>query len=313
MTTPAKHTLSRRGFLSALAAAPLKADRTVVVDTHMHVWADDPARFPFAHPYEADFKPPKLSGTVEMLLAEMDRFAIDFAVLVQVIYHGWDNRYVAHCLQRYSHRFRAHGLIDPTDPQVADKLEYWMREHGLSGMRFSPIYYEGRDQWLTSEPHHRLWKKAEKLEAIFNFLIAAPQLVQLEQMVEAYPAVRVVIDHLARVDLAGPSPAAEVSRLTGLARYSNVWVKVSELSLLSPSKKYPYADTWPWLQRVYDAFGADRLLWGTGFPGATRVQAGRPSLDQELKLIRSDIPFFTTREREQIMGQNAARLWKFGF
>jgi predicted TIM-barrel fold metal-dependent hydrolase len=307
------NTLSRRSFFALLAAAPLSAaaKRSPVIDTHMHVWSNDPATFPFAHPTDASFKPPPVAGTMEMLLEEMDRHAVDFAVLVQVIYYGWDNRYVADCIKRHPGRFRAHGLIDPTDPDVADRLEYWVHEHGLSGMRFSPIYYKGRDEWITSAAHHRLWKRAQTLGAVFNFFVAADQLAKLETMIAAYPEVRVVIDHLARVDLASSNPAAEVARLTQLARYRNVWVKVSELSLLSPSKIYPYADTFPWVKRVYEAFGPDRLLWGTGFPGATRAQAGRPPLDQELTLVRREIPFFGASDREKILGGNAAQLWKF--
>jgi predicted TIM-barrel fold metal-dependent hydrolase len=179
-------------------------------------------------------------------------------------------------------------------------------------MRFSPIYYQGRDEWLTSAAHRRLWKRAAELEAIFNFYIAASQLAKLETMIANYPGVKVVIDHFARVNLASPDPAAELAQLTRLARYANVWAKVSELCILSPSKTYPYADTFSCVKRVYDAFGPDRLLWGTGFPGATRGQAGRPSLEQELALIRQEIPFFSDSDREKILGRNAARLWRFG-
>lgn len=308
--------ISRRSFLGLVAATPLSAlaqpsRRPPVIDTHMHVWSSDTARFPFAHPTDRNFKPPLIAGTVEMLLEEMDAHAIDFAVLVQVIYYGWDNRYVADCVKRHPRRFRAQGLIDPTDPNVADRLEYWVREHGLSGMRFSPIYYRGRDAWITSDAHHRLWRKAGALGAVFNFFLTAPQLAPLETMLAAYPEVKVVIDHLARVELAGPDPEAEVARLTRLARYPNVSVKVSELNLLSPSKLRPYADTFPWVKRVYDAFGPDRLLWGTGFPGATRAQAGRPPLPEELALVRRDIPFLSASDREKLLGANAARLWRF--
>ena len=84
--------ISRRAFLAALAAAPLAPPRSPVVDTHMHVWTNDVEHFPFAHPYDPNFKPPPVAGSVEMLLEEMDHSAIDYAVLVQVIYYGWDNR-----------------------------------------------------------------------------------------------------------------------------------------------------------------------------------------------------------------------------
>jgi predicted TIM-barrel fold metal-dependent hydrolase len=311
---PRSTDISRRTFLTLLAAAPLAAagPRAPVIDAHMHVWSDDAARFPFAHPTDPNFKPPPIAGTAEMLLAEMDRHGIDGAVLVQVIYYGWDNRYVAQCVQNHPTRFRAQGLIDPMDPKVADKLEYWMRDHGLSGMRFSPIYYKGRDEWIDSDAHHRLWRKAAALGAVFNFFLTAPQLPRLETMIAAYPEVGVVVDHLARVDLSAKNAESEVAALTRLARYRNVSVKVSELNLLSPSKQPPYADTFPWVKRVFEAFGPDRLLWGTGFPGATRMQAGRPSLAEELALIRREIPFFSSTDREKILGGNAARLWRFG-
>ena len=85
--------------------------------------------------------------------------------------------------------------------KVAEKLEYWVKKHGLAGMRFSPIYYLGKDEWLNAKSSHALWKKAEELKAIFNFFIATPQLPKLEDMVRRFPKVRVVIDHLARADL----------------------------------------------------------------------------------------------------------------
>jgi predicted TIM-barrel fold metal-dependent hydrolase len=229
-----------------------------------------------------------------------------------VIYHGWDNRYVAHCLKAHPRRFRGQGLIDPTDAKVADKLEFWVKKHGLSGMRFSPIYYPGKDGWLNARSSNALWEKAEELKAIFNFFIATAQLGRLEEMVRRFARVRVVIDHLARIDLKARDPLPEFRKLLALAKYPNVWVKVSELSVLSPSEKYPYRDTFAWVKRMYEAFGPDRLLWGTGFPGATRAQAGRPTLQQELDLIRKEIPFFSAADREKILGRNAAGLWGLG-
>ena len=117
--------------------------RRPVVDTHMHVWANDPARYPFPHPYIPGFEYADVpaEATTEMLLEDMDRNGVAHSILVQVIYHGWDNAYLVDSLRAHPDRFRGHGLIDPTDPNVADRLEYWVKEHGLSGMRFSPIYY----------------------------------------------------------------------------------------------------------------------------------------------------------------------------
>ncbi|MBM3834006.1 MAG: amidohydrolase [Verrucomicrobia bacterium] len=298
-----------KSLADVLANEP--AGKAPIIDTHMHVWSGDLDRYPLAHPYDARFKPPPIAATVELLLQEMEQFGMSHCVLVQTISHGWDNRYLVQCVKRDPKRFRGHGLIDPTDPKVAEKLEFWIRQHGLAGMRFSPIYYEGKDDWLNARSSRALWEKADELGAVFNFFIATPQLPKLEGMVRDFPRVPVVIDHLARIDLKAADPTPEFAKLLALARYPNVWTKVSELSVISASGKYPYADTFRWVQRLYESFGPDRLLWGTGFPGATRGQAGRPSLTNELNLVREEIPFFTAQDREKILGRNAAKLWRF--
>ncbi len=299
-------TISRKQPARAREAVEQKP----VVDTHMHVWADDLRKFPCDHPYQPDFEGPPCSGSVEMLVDDMDRHGVTHAVLVQVIYHGWDNSYLVHCLEQYPGRFAAQGLIDPTAEDVADKLEYWVAERGLAGMRFSPIYYLNKDEWLTAPATHRLWKKATELGAVFNFFIATGQLPKLARMVERFPEVPVVVDHLSQIDLGSEDPQPQLNKLLALARFPNVWVKVSELTSVSKSGKYPFTDAFPWVRQVYDAFGPDRLLWGTGYPGAARAHFNRPALAAELDLIRREIAFFTSEDREKILGRNAAQLWK---
>jgi len=305
---PAGLSLTDRAHAAPIAKPP-------IIDTHMHVWANDPVRYPVRHPYNKDFKEAPHAGTVEMLIKDMDRHGCTHSVLVQVIYHGWDNTYVADCVKQNPKRLKAHGLIDPTDPKVAEKMEFWMKEHGLHGMRFSAIYYQngqhGGDSWINARDTHRLWRKAEELGAVFNFFIAAKQLPKLEQMVRSHPQVRIIIDHLSQMDLGAEDPEPDFRLLLSMAKYPNVWVKVSELSSVSKSGQYPFADAYPYVKRVYEAFGPERLLFGTGYPGAARAAYKRPTLDKEIDLIRREIPFFTQEEREKILGRNAARLWGF--
>ena len=314
--------LTRRCFLaSATASLPAcfalgtRAKPAPIIDTHMHVWADDAKKYPFQHPYKRDFKDAPHPATVEMLLRDMDQHGCTHSVLVQVIYHGWDNSYVADCARQYPARLKAHGLIDPTDPHVANKLEFWVKEHGLHGMRFSPIYYQngqhGGDAWLNAKDTHRLWNMADDLGAVFNFFIGPKQLPKLATMVKAHPNVRVIIDHLSQIDLGANDPEPDFLKLLAMAKYPNVWVKVSELTSVSRSGKYPFTDAFPHVKRVYEAFGPDRLLFGTGYPGSARAAYSRPTLDKEIDMIRKKIPFFSDEDRVKILGGNAAKLWDF--
>jgi predicted TIM-barrel fold metal-dependent hydrolase len=274
-----------------------------VIDTHMHVWTTDWEQYPFTPP-EARLKLPEESNTAEEVVETMARHGVDYTVLVQVRYYGWDNRYLADCLRRWPGRFAAQGLIDPRDPAAAERLTYWMKEHGFAGVRLSPSY-DPDAGWLNSPDSNPLWRRAEELGAIFNFLIREEQLPQLEDMAARFPGVPVVVDHMGY-----PNVEGDTANLLRLARLPNVYVKVTEFYNHSKTRQYPYADVIPTVRRVYDAFGPQRLLWGTGFVRGENV--GRIPYGQELELIREHVPFFTPEDQEWILGRTALKLWRFG-
>ncbi|MCA9041729.1 MAG: amidohydrolase [Planctomycetaceae bacterium] len=279
-----------------------------IVDTHMHIWANDFKKYPV----KPGTKEPEVEATAEILIEEMDQHGVDYSVIVQVIYHGWDNEYVADMQQKYPDRFRTQGLIDPEDPNVVDKLAYWVEERGLHGMRMSAIYYQDKDDWITSEAHHKLWQRAADLGAVFNFFIKTHQLPELEQMVKEYPEVKVAIDHFAYLELEKENTTEELEKLLRMADYSNVSCKLSEMSTMSLTKEYPYADTFSYVKQVFDTFGADRLMWGTGFPGSSRAHYNRPTVEEELDLVRKHLTFLNEEDKRKILGENAYKFWKFG-
>ncbi len=301
----ASGSLSRRQFLTTAVAAA-QSPAAPVIDTHMHVWSMDTARYPF-HPPEPNYARPTQDGSLDLYMQEMKQDRVDLAVLVSPRYYGWDNRYVTDCVRRFPRLFIGHGLIDPHDPNNAAVLEREVRQNGLAGMRLSPIYHP-KEQWLNSPANYPLWRKAEELRAVFNVFIAPAQLPQLEEMARRYPNVKVVVDHLGRPDILTRPPWVENDYLLRLERSPNVWVKFTELYTASKTKVYPYRDVHPFGRMVYDKFGPRRLLFGTGMVGATR----RIPLADELRLVREDIPFFADLDKEWILGRNALQIWKWG-
>jgi len=308
----AMDTLSRRGLLlsAAAVATPVSAAQPPVIDTHMHVWSLDSARYPFSPP-EPGYRKPQEDGSVELYLDEMKSHGVDRAVLVQERSSGWNNRYIADCVKRFPRLFVGHGLIDPHDPNNAAVLEREVRRNGLSGMRLSPIYHPPdrfpSDQWLNAPASYPLWKKAGELGVVFNVFLAPAQMPQLEDMVRRYPKVKVVVDHLGRPDILPRAPWVENDHLLKLAKHPNVWVKFTELYSASKTRQYPYLDVQPFGRMVYEAFGPRRLLFGTGMVGKTR----RIPLADELRLIREDIPYFTDADKPWILGGNAAQVWRW--
>ncbi len=192
--------VNRREFL-ALAAAGLALPKLprLIIDTHLEIWTFNP-KFPFHDPEHPDLKRVPVEAPVENEVAEMRKFGLKYAVLINPRYYGWDNSYVSYALHKYPNLFVAHGLINPLGPDPAGRLRYWMEEHGFQGMRFSPLY-QPNSTWLNSRDLYPLWREAERLKAVFNFYILPHQMPMLEDMAGRFPGVKIVVDHLGEPNL----------------------------------------------------------------------------------------------------------------
>jgi predicted TIM-barrel fold metal-dependent hydrolase len=84
-------------------------------------------------------------------------------------------------------------------------------------------------------------------------------------------------------------------------------VSASEPYEDSKTGEYPYRDTFPFLRMIYEQFGPERMIWGTGYP---RPRWELP-MDLELGLVEREIPFYTERDKDLILGLNALKIWKF--
>ena len=68
-----------------------------------------------------------------------------------------------------------------------------------------------------------------------------------------------------------------LSNVLNLARYPRVYVKLTPQAHKS-ELPYPHEDTFPTFRRLYDAFGPERLMWGTNFPGVLKGVGYLPAL-----------------------------------
>jgi predicted TIM-barrel fold metal-dependent hydrolase len=133
------------------------------------------------------------------------------------------------------------------------------------------------------------------------------QAPRIAEAATRFPGVKVIVDHLGKPDITERRPYPIYSGVLALADLPNTYVKVSALSLASRGKEYPYRDVFPWVKMLYEAFGASRLLWGTGYPGAHRSLP----LDQELAIITQHLPFLLEDDKQWILGRTAMTIWKF--
>ncbi len=275
-----------------------------IVDTHMHVWKIDPPRYTLEQTLRAVPLPTE-DAPIEDVLADNAAAGVTHTVLVQPSTSGYNNQYVVESAVANPMLFAAHGLIDPDSRRNAADLRQWMAA-GMAGFRFN-LVRDTDPAWVSAPRNYALWEAAQELGAVINVQMHPPQAWRLLEIANRYPGVKVIVDHLGKPDITEPPPYNHFANILALANLPNTYVKVSALSLASRTKEYPYRDVFPWVKMLYEAFGASRLLWGTGYPGARRAL----SLDKELEIITQHLPFLLEDDKEWILGRTAMTIWRF--
>ena len=278
----------------------------MIIDTHVHIWEIDPPRYPIGPTAPGWTSLPDEPGTAEQLLADMAANGVDRAVLVQTSWSTWDNGYIADSVARFPDRFIGHGLIDPQNPDNAVQARYWVKARGLAGFRFHPMYYPNEQILLTAQ-NEPLWEEIAALDVVIQFHTFAAQAGQIAVLAGRYPHLRLIIDHMGYPQV--NEPPAAFQPILDLARFGNIYFKLSDVHGRS-QQGFPYVDVHPFIEQLLHAFGVDRTLWGTGYPGHHRVKHRWPPLAEELRLIREGLPFLSASAQSKILGENAAVLWR---
>jgi L-fuconolactonase len=110
----------------------------------------------------------------------------------------------------------------------------------------------------------------------------------------------VILDHLAR---GGQGTATEYNEVLKLAKLKRVVMKYSGVAY-SSKEPYPHRDAAPLVRRVYDAFGPDRIVWGSFGSTLQTFNRNAELLDQMFK-------FAGEADRAAIRGGNAVRIYGF--
>jgi predicted TIM-barrel fold metal-dependent hydrolase len=271
-----------------------------IVDAHAHVWEEDTTSYPWDPSLGIQ---PNFSAPVESLLGEMEANGVQSTVLVQPSNYGFDNSYLIDSVRRYSQRFAGVALVNPWAEDAGSRLEWLVERSDIHGARLVAAL-NPQAPWLDRQLTRAFWAKADDLGIPICVLVRPVQLPQLERVVAEWTSVRVVVDHLGHA-MVDPTPANLDDRsLLRLARYPNVYVKISGLPVVS-HKPYPHQDVFPLIREVLESFGPHRLMWSSDFP-YVQQQCG---YGRALAIVRDEIPFFSDEDRAWILGKTASTLW----
>jgi L-fuconolactonase len=271
----------------------------MVVETHVHIVAPDQGKYPRRLSHST------LSGWVqdlptEELLSLMDGAGIDRAVLVQAYgAYGADNSYVADTVARYPERFAGVFAVDPLQADAAQRATHWAAERGLRGLRIITLT---QPELMLSDPRTQpMWERAAALNIPLCITTEFHQVPLLPALLERFPNVKVVLEHMGMPNLKWGPPYQAAQPLFDLARFPNCYVKFSTVSIYAAmaGKSSPAE----FFRRLLDRFGP-RLMWGSNFP-STRDRG----LKEQLQLAREQLAFLLPDEQRQVFGETALDLW----
>ncbi len=291
------------------------------IDAHVHVFTKASSEFPRV---VTPICPVEREESAEKLLGEMEKHQIDQAVLVQI---GGTNiehhNYLLHCLKSYPDRFLGIGLVPLDHPQPAEHMAELADGTGIIGFRLFELGGP-RDIFETTDVReikaYPIWEYAAEKDYVLWLYPRSIDAHLLPYLVQAFPQVRVVLNHLGMTPGKGKFTLDEFGRpqiqVSGynlnmhttyrLARFENVTVHLSGQYAFS-REAYPYQNLAGWHGNLLNDFGVKRLMWATDFPWILE----EPGYGELTTIIEKLLPNLSESELADIMGGNAKRFLRF--
>jgi predicted TIM-barrel fold metal-dependent hydrolase len=298
--------LTRREAMSVIAAGAIPATMLAArpagkfVENTMHMFAADQNRWPL-HP-NATYKP--TPNSLESYVSFVREVMLDHTVLVQPEPYQDDHRYLEYCFQNEPSPgyFKGTCLFDPIDPQTPKRIEELSRRlpNRIVGMRIHEVHARGtpsttsgasKDRDLGHPAMKNTWQKLHELGMLVQIQMIPCYAPQLAKVAAEFRDTPVLLDHLALYSRGTPE---EYEGVLQLSKLPQVYMKISQLGQGAK----------PLIRRIYDAYGPDRLIWGSY--GSTAA-----AFKRAVAQANEVFDYASEAERAKIRGENAIKLFQF--
>jgi L-fuconolactonase len=242
---------------------------TSIIDIHPHVISTDEKKYP-RNPLggKQSVWSQERPTSYEHLLASMDEAGVAKAAIVHSsTCYGFDNSYCMDAVQAHPERFTGVGSVDMLAPDAAEKIRYWA-QRGMTGIRLftAGSTMQGQGDWLADPRSFAGWECAAELGMPVCVQARIQGIPQLNVLIERFPNVRIVIDHLMSPSIENGPPYDDAEPLFALARHDNIYLKVSSVIIRMAREGKATPETF--FSRVVKEFGATRIAWGSNFPAS---------------------------------------------
>ena len=266
-----------------------------IVDAQIHLWgAGLPSNA--AHRQVTSF-------TTDEAIGLMDEAGVDAAVIHPPSWDPNSTEMAFRAVEDYPGRFAILGSL-PLDQPESRARTSWRRQPGMLGLRYLFLQDPAR-QWLHDGTVDWLWAAAENADVPIAIL-ATDSLAKIGEIAERHPGLRLAIDHMGgrggNTTLKDAAAMEHMPDLLTLARLPNVAVKATGAPGYS-SEPYPFRPMHTYLRQIYDAFGPERMFWGTDI---TKMPC---SWRQCITMFTEELDWLSNGDKKLIMGDAVCAWW----
>ena len=275
-----------------------------IIDAQVHAYERNHPGRPWANVLHG---PDEVTG--KDMIAAMDEAGVDAAILVSVYtMYEYDESYAVQAYNQYPKRFRLIKPVDPTDLHVEQTIALWAVTPGAIAIRI--MLNRGVSEDPADTGINRVLAAAARYNLPVN-LLCWGRLAQVKQLAIQNPNTQIVVDHLGlQQPYEAPpleNPFGDLPAVLALAECKNVAIKLTGAGTLS-KQSYPYADIWPSIRKILDAYGLERCMWGTDWTRAIKILSYQQGVDA-FRLTDQ----LTDHEKTQLMGGNLQKIYKWDF
>jgi predicted TIM-barrel fold metal-dependent hydrolase len=160
-------------------------------------------------------------------------------------------------------------------------------------------------RWLADGTIDWLWEEAEKA-GVPIAMLATDSLLDIARIAERHPGLRLTIDHLGGrgglTTLKDHAAMTHMPQLAALAKYPNIAVKATGAPGYS-AQAYPFPIMQMYLRQIYDAYGPQRMFWGTD------ISKMPCSWRQCVTMFTEELSWLSEQDKRLVMGEALCAWW----
>ena len=273
-----------------------------MIDAHHHLW--DPSRRSYPWMTGAALDPIRRPYTVDDLRSVTKAAGVHATVLVQTVSSSEETEEFLATARDEPVIAGVVGWVDLTAPDVAAQLASLGESGPLVGIRHQ-VEGEPDDEWLLRPDVLRGLAAISDAGLVYDLLVTPAQLPAAASAAAQLPELSFVLDHAAKPQIAAGAWEPWAGAVAALAERENVHCKLSGLVTEADWAAWQVGHLQRYVSHVLDAFGPERLLFGSDWPVCELAASYEVVVDTAVELTGS----LSDSERLAVFEHNARRVY----